>query len=229
MTTVAIALPRKLHRVQILPKDDMSQVQNMEFEDLSGKVPEIPTEPEIPEIQVIPLEDAETRVQEAYDQGFEDGKQVATATMAVEIERQQVILKNFDALITRLHAEFDASLRQMEESIVSMALILARSVITETALVEKSVVIEQARKAIAAVSGAPHIKIRLHPADITALKAAGSSIIAEPLSAPEITIAEDDLIEPGGCIVESPIGAIDAQISTQIEQLRLSLLRAMNG
>ncbi len=174
---------------------------------------------EVVEEPMISVSDARKQVQNAYDRGFADGKQVATATMMTEIQRQQEVLKNFDTLIENLHAEFAVSINAMERSIVELALIAAEAVINEEVHQDKSVVVTQVKKALTALHGAEDIAVRLNTDDYDALAQAKSMFVSDPSKMAKVKIIADDSVELGGCIVESSLGSIDAQLQVQFHKI----------
>ena len=44
-----------------------------------------------------------------------------------------------------------------------------------------------------------------------------------------ITVAEDSSVEKGGCIIETDFGAIDARISSQLNELEQKILEKIKG
>lgn len=62
--------------------------------------------------------------------------------------------------------------------------------------------------------------VRVNPEEYDALSEVKSELISDAVKNPTITIVGDTSVEKGGCIVESDIGAVDAQITTQLEEIR---------
>jgi len=203
-----------VNRVEILRGGDDDVVEAPIFEDLAP--PSIETVVEEPMIRI---SDARKQVQNGYDRGFADGKQVATATMLVEVQRQYEVLKNFDTLLDNLHDEFTKSFAVMENTAVELALIAAEAVIGEEVRRDKSAVIAQIKKSLEALRGADSITIRLNTDDYDALAQAKSTYIDDPIKAAKVKIIADDSVESGGCIAESSLGSIDAQLRSQFRRI----------
>lgn len=217
-----VQIPRKVSRVEIIHEDSKRDVMQPVFEEFSSEMFD-----EFEEVEHVPesilVQEAQEQIQSAYDRGFNDGKQVATGTMMVEIQKQQETLKNFDANVKNLHAQYAELMAQAEDAIVTLALGLAKNIVQELVNEEKSVVIAQARKAMQTLRGADSVVIRLNPVDIDALEIAKSTLLTDPMQMPNVKLESDYTIEEGGCIMESQLGTIDAQIKTQFEKLAETL------
>lgn len=208
---------RPVTRVEIVRGEDA--VAAPVFEEF---LPETPAE-EVVEEPLMRLSDARRQVQNAYDRGFVDGKQVATATMLTEVQRQQEVLKNFDTLLGNLHGNFDRSLLGMERSVVELALVVAGAVVGEEVRRDKSVVIRQVQKSLEALRGADTITVRLNTDDYDGLMQVKSAFITDPARASRVHLLADEGVEPGGCVVESSLGSIDAQLRTQLGKIAETL------
>lgn len=211
---LSIRSVRPVTRIEILRGDD-NVAEVPVFEEFVAFTP-VETVAEEPMIRV---SDARKQVQNAYDRGFADGKQVATATMMTEVQRQHEVLKNFDMLISNLHNDFSTSLQAMEGSVVELSLMVAEAVINEEVRRDKSVVIAQVKKALESLRGADVLTVRLNTDDYDGLLRVKSSFIIDPVKAARLTLIADESVELGGCVVESSLGSIDAQLRTQLSKI----------
>jgi flagellar biosynthesis/type III secretory pathway protein FliH len=79
-----------------------------------------------------------------------------------------------------------------------------------------------------AVRGLPQqgkVQIRVRPADLETLRAQRSRLLAELGQRVEIDLREDPTIVEGGCVIETPVGIIDARLETQLRVLERILLQ----
>jgi flagellar assembly protein FliH len=83
----------------------------------------------------------------------------------------------------------------------------------------------QVRQAAAAAKNKERLVVRLHPADLSALRAAGALQTILPAEQAVSWVA-DNSIELGGCVVETDGGGLDARLETQIDRMRTTLLAA---
>jgi flagellar assembly protein FliH len=227
MQPFIVQLPRKIRNVEIEYPRVREEIHEPVFEEFSAAdFEEFEEIDELTDEQSILLAEAQEQVQAAYDRGFNDGKQVATGTMMVEIQKQREILKNFDGQVDQLQSKFGNLMAQAEESIIELALALAENIVAEKIKSDKSVVVAQARKSLAQLHGADAVVLRLNPADVDALELAQSTLIADPMSMPKIKLESDHTVEEGGCIMESSLGTVDAQLRTQFAKMAEKLRTA---
>ena len=67
------------------------------------------------------------------------------------------------------------------------------------------------------------IRIRVRPGDAETLRSQRPRL-AEAIGHDEIELVEDATIESGGCVIESPVGIVDARLETQLRVLERLLL-----
>jgi flagellar assembly protein FliH len=150
--------------------------------------------------------------QAGYQDGYRDGlvaldsfKQSFATQMAAQVGQ---LLSSFDSQISALE-------QQIAHGVAQTAVMLARRVVRAELHSHPEQVAEAAQQAIDAVLlSARHIRVSVHPDD-HALVAAGAADAlqsrgARLLASPEIT--------RGGCVIESDLGRIDAQIETRWQQ-----------
>jgi flagellar assembly protein FliH len=223
---LTIEIPSPGHsRLKIIPSYEDESILAANFAEFDeNDFPdgdELLQESDLPE--PISYAEAQQMIQDAYDRGFDDGKQVTAATMTVEIQEQQEIRNHFEKMILRLHGEFQKITKQMEELSLNIAVEIAETIIADTISHDASMVIRQARKAIDGYRNAQTLRVRINPHEYEAIEQVKNTLIGDTMRNPDITIIADSSIARGGCIVESDIGAVDAQITTQLQEIRRQL------
>jgi flagellar assembly protein FliH len=109
--------------------------------------------------------------------------------------------------------------------IVQLAMAVARKIIGEVANVDPSTILQSAREAIRSVRGEHKLRVRVRPEDESIMLQQTIELKRSNSEVSEIQVIADESITLGGCIVESPIGTIDAQFSTQLQSLERAILR----
>jgi flagellar assembly protein FliH len=89
---------------------------------------------------------------------------------------------------------------------------------------QKSVVMNNVLQALKKVKGRGDVTIRVNLADLKLTADHASAFISRVESIKNIQVLEDSTVEPGGCIVETDFGAIDARISSQLNELEQKIL-----
>jgi flagellar assembly protein FliH len=152
-------------------------------------------------------------VHHARDAGYQDGYRdglVALETFKESFARQMaaqfgLMLANLDDQWTRLEQE-------MALAVTRTAVQLARQVVRHELDTKPEIVARVAQEAVGAiVLSARHLRVRLHPADHQHVADAAG----EALKARDARLVADPSIEPGGCIVDSDLGQVDARIGTR--------------
>jgi flagellar assembly protein FliH len=112
----------------------------------------------------------------------------------------------------------------MEDLAVAVAFEAVCKVLGESAVTADGVR-AQVRQAVASTKNKERVVVRLHPADLSALRDAGALNALVP-GEKTVTWTADNSIELGGCVVETDGGGLDARLETQLERMRTTLLAA---
>lgn len=150
----------------------------------------------------------------AKDVGYRQGEQEAIADWMERVARAG------DAR-TLMHER----MRERLASLVSMAVEKIVAVQQREALFERALV-EIDRIA----GGAAYLNVSVHPSDHAFAQAAFDRLAARwrDLGQPfPVTVVADRRLEPGSCIAESDLGAIDAGLETQLSAMRTAVSRAL--
>lgn len=151
------------------------------------------------------LQTTTAEVETAKKKGYEEGKQEAKASLIEEILKAKNLQEKF--------------FKDCESQIMKLVLSIAEKVIGN--LVEKETDAIQAivRQALEHALG-DRIVVRLHPNDFKRLKAEENYFRDLLERTRQLHFKEDETIQAGGCVVETEIGTIDAQLETQMKAIR---------
>ncbi len=152
-----------------------------------------------------------------YHDGYRDGlaalesfKQTYSAQVSGQV----------GAVVQALQGQLDLLERDLAQRIAGVALEIARQVVRDELKSQPGHVVAVAHEALSALLvTARHVSLRLHPED-QALVASGA---AEALAARGARLVADARITRGGCLVESDIGSIDAQVATRWQRAAATL------
>jgi len=171
----------------------------------------------------IPVEEVKKEVQKAYNNGFDDGQQVTTSNYKAEIEKYREWIRRFDNVIEDLTIGYHVEINKFEDSLTSLAKMMAEHILDREISLDSEVVITQAKKAIDSLDEEQIFRIRINPDDMEALEDAKSRLTPDKSVTENIVLSPDDSIEKGGCILETSAGTVDARISKQLEKLENAL------
>lgn len=150
-----------------------------------------------------------------YAKGFEDGQGQLRAQ--VEAELAHALNLATQAGLARLRA-----LEEMEQTVVALALAVAKKVIGREATVDKALIVQQVQRVIAYLGQSLRMTIRVNPDDAPCLE---SLRVANQENVPiAIEIQRDPDMERGGCLIETQSLVVDATIERQLAVIHERLL-----
>jgi flagellar assembly protein FliH len=155
-------------------------------------------------------------LQETRKKAAEEGREEGFAQGKDEVER----------LIGRLQVIMGAAIDQKkniientEKQLIDLVLLIARKVVKVISETEKKVVVENVKEALKKVGKEPEIAIRVNTSDLGLTTKHKKTFIAMVEELKNIRIEEDSRVDPGGCIIETSFGDVDARIQTQLQVL----------
>ncbi len=158
---------------------------------------------------------------DAYKDGFDKGSEEGYNEGKQEAQR----------LIDRLHTILEKTvdkrqeiLDETEQQIVELVLLISRKVVKVISENQRSVVMQNILQALRKVKGRGDVTIRVNLADLELTTEHTKDFMQAVESVRNITVAEDSSVERGGCIIETDFGAIDARISSQLNELEQKIL-----
>jgi len=153
-------------------------------------------------------EKSEELRQSGYDTGYQEGLAQTT---------EQLVKARME------HEQF---LKNANRELVDLAFKIAEKIIGKQIEIEPQTIISIVKQAMQNVRGSKQLTIRVHPNDAKILRE-NDEELQEALGRQRmIDILEDKKVQPGGCIIESEIGTVEAQLQTQLERLKKILLAA---
>ena len=155
-------------------------------------------------------------VQRARDSGYQDGYrdgQVALDAFKASFAKQMAA--QFGQMLACLDDQWNALERQMADAVMRTAVQLARQVVRHELDTRPEIVAKVAQEAVGAiVLSARHLRVRVHPSDHAHVVEG----CAEALKARDARLVIDPEVEPGGCVVDSDLGQVDARIGSRWAQ-----------
>ncbi|MBN1916642.1 MAG: hypothetical protein JW889_01930 [Verrucomicrobia bacterium] len=159
-----------------------------------------------------------------YELGEREGAQRAAEEVAGRLKKEfEDKMAVLDGLIGAVSAAREQLLRGAEREVAGLVLTIACRVLArevETSSVTPELVAEAVRQSM----DRKHVVVRVNPADRETLSAGGRPLDAALSGAAGVEFVDDPTVGRCGCLVESNMGIVDAQLDKQIEQLRQALL-----
>ncbi|MCL1994216.1 MAG: flagellar assembly protein FliH [Spirochaetes bacterium] len=158
---------------------------------------------------------------EALDLGKESGHREGYAEGKTEVER---LIERARTVLERAQDKRADILVQSEQEIVDLVLLLARKVIKIISETQKSVIVSNVIQALRKIRTKGDIIVRVNLTDLKLTTEHTRDFIQLVEGAKSIQVIEDSSVGPGGCIIETDFGEIDARISSQLAELEDKIL-----
>jgi len=147
-----------------------------------------------------------------HDEGFHAGREAADREM-------NDMLVTMRGLLEMANVERHKIMEQAEPELVKLALGIAERVLHQQVALDRGVVIEMAKVAIARLIERDTVTVRVNPADLERMRQHRDELIAMG-DIRNLRVVEDQRVDRGGVVVDTDAGTIDARISTQLEEAR---------
>lgn len=149
----------------------------------------------------------------ARDQGYQEG--VARA----QAEVQAQLLDVMSTLTAAQHERFRLA-QQHEAALAELALDIARKVIGAHLDADPTLVARIVQNAIRELEPSTALEVRVNPADLQVVEAARRELERLVQGGGRVEIVGDDHVDTGGVVLVSPVGEVDARVSTKLEVLQ---------
>ena len=158
---------------------------------------------------------------EAYKSGFEDGR---SKGLKEGQDQSQEEIDRFKSVLEDLGAQWKTRYKDSDQSLVDLVLAISRKIIGEAVEVREEPILEAVRECLDHLQDKSQVVIKVHPDNLETIRQHRNDWLQALEGIQELIIESDGDISPGGCIVETPKGDVDAQIEERIERLKTVLI-----
>ncbi|MBI5747386.1 MAG: hypothetical protein HZA13_10350 [Nitrospirae bacterium] len=157
---------------------------------------------------------------EAFQQGYEAGEKAGVEAARKKLEGA---INGIVLLIEGLKDLNRQIYEEGEMKIVALAICIAEKVIHSELKQNPEIIVNVVRAALKKVLDREMLTIKVNPKDFEVLNRYRPELIASTNEKRGLTIEWDDSIMPGGCMIETNHGEVDARIDKQLEEISLDL------
>lgn len=146
-----------------------------------------------------------------YEAGFAAGRQEGLASVS--------------EVLVRARAEAEGLRRAAQDSAVALARRMAEKIVGHAVTLAPSLLADMVGRALTetrARSGA--VVVRLHPQDLEVVARERPRLVSRVANQVEVRLTADPGVERNGCIIDSPVGRLDARLATQLDALERALV-----
>ncbi len=166
--------------------------------------------------------DTEAAARAAREKGLAEGMRLAEEAYREKLSRLETML----ASVQRERAEF---FDRIEPELVRLSVTIAEKVISQELAVRPDVVVDIVRGAMKRLRDREQVRISVNPGDLEQVRGARDDLISAVDGVRKLEIVEDRRVSPGGCVIESPNGTLDARIETQLNEIVAAVEGALPG
>lgn len=164
----------------------------------------------------------EVELHNRYITGFNDGQKDALTKLQKEyLEKLKVKYNQLDELIKKLAEQYENQSSLFGQLVIDTSFAIAEKIIQREIEKESNIliVIESCLKKVLTAN---NIIIKLNPQDYDYVSG-DLKELNRSIDVSKIKFEKDDLIQRGGCLVETEIGNADARISSQLNEIKRKL------
>ena len=158
------------------------------------------------------LQEAQAVRDEAREQGRREGREEAAARLEEALTTLNAAVKERKTII-----------KDAEGEILRLSLKIAEQIIRSEVSLHRDVSLNIVSEAIGRVSDREQIIVRVNREDAEYLKRYKDRLAGMLDGVKSFSIIEDGNVEPGGCVIETNLGFVDARISTKLKAIEEAL------
>ena len=167
------------------------------------------------------MDAAENAYRSGYAAGVAETEQRLTEDFRLKTEEE---CQRIELLLTAIGEEHAQWKSRAEKNLIRFAVAVAERIIRSEVSAHPEIILRQIRESFRRIVGVDKVRLRVNPSDEPFVRGKRSEIVGESESVRELLIESDEKVEPGGCILESEMGNIDAQLLTQLQNIEDGLL-----
>lgn len=154
--------------------------------------------------------------EEGKKEGFEEGMAAGRREVEAEMEKLVDLLKSANEQTKKYFL-------RVEDRLADFAMQIARRVVGEAARLDRSIAVALAREAVRMAVDRSRIVLICNPDDYEELKEARADLKVISEGIKEIEIETSVNVSPGGVILETVSGSIDATMETMLDEVHKAL------
>jgi flagellar biosynthesis/type III secretory pathway protein FliH len=167
------------------------------------------------------LADADNRAAEiekaAYDKGYAEG--LGGGKTAGE-DQAAAMIQQVTAIVDQATQLHDTILHEAEGEMVALCLEIGRKIIQAELRTNPDVVKSVVAAAVEKINGSPRVTIKVHPDQVESVRAHWLQAFGENYREKEWTVEGDLAVYPGGCVLQTKYGSLDANIGAQFAEIQ---------
>jgi flagellar assembly protein FliH len=160
---------------------------------------------------------------EAQHKGYEAGLERGLAEARARAEHALEAVAAAERSMAEMHDRYVA---EAEAAAVDLAFQIAEKVVGATIAFDCEAVLGVVSGALLRTTDRDHLVLEVNPGDFELVRDSASELAARLGGINRMEVVSERRVEPGGCVVRTEAGEIDARVSAQLERVRQLLAEA---
>lgn len=161
---------------------------------------------------------------EAYENGFAQGQKDG---LALGERKAEETGKQMLALLNVLSGLKEQVLRETEAEMIRLSMTVARKIVKKEVSLDPAVVRHSLDSALQFLKDKSFMRVLINPRDMKHLEAYLPEVAMEQ-KIRRFELAEDSCVDPGGCVLETGFGRINAGLESQLDELEKVIQEAFH-
>lgn len=160
--------------------------------------------------------EAESKVREAYNEGLRRGIEAGRE------EFQRAVGGAAEALAVatdQVAQSYERFLESLEPQVMRLVQGIVERVIGREVRTDPELILSAVRRALVCLTDRAHIIVRVHPADLEALRNQKAVLFDNVEGVVRYSMEGDDSISPGGCTIDSDTCHVDARLEEILKRV----------
>lgn len=164
--------------------------------------------------------------EEARVLGYNEGLQQAAEEME-QIKKQTI--SECEKLINEARKQKETILRSTEGDIVRLALAVAEKIVEKEISQDNDIIVNLVQKALSMLGNVESFKLLVNPRDLDNLVEGQAGLTRPEQGINKTSLQPDMRIKPGGFILDSEVGSVDARLETRLQNVTDALMEEVAG
>ncbi len=161
---------------------------------------------------MISEEEAQQRIDDAYDNGFAESRR--------QLEDDLIVVSRaFGSAVAEIGSLRELLLKESEDDLLRLAIKLAERIIRQEITLDRTILVRTVTQVVEEMADTDGVIVRFNPVDYEIIAGSGSLLHAALPDMTRIDVKADATISLGGCIVETTTGQVDGRIEAQLTEL----------
>jgi flagellar assembly protein FliH len=159
-------------------------------------------------------------VPKGIEQGARDAREAERRRIAEETDG---LAKRLEDITAAIEAERADQTARMHKDLVLFAIAVARKIVKREISISHDVIKDNLTRAIDLVAEKSELQVRLNPSELDVVEEYLPKLKSVFTKLHGVKLVSDMNVSPGGCIVRTRSGEVDASIETQLEEIERQL------